>query len=365
MNTNEIVELLATNKVIYDNRILSLYVKDYVEVSSEYFSFGIEVTNDLEKHIRTNFKNHNISISKYESEGHDVINYFISSESCQILINYHIAKGNNFINIHYCYSSKDMANFENFRTDLKNLKKKTDNDSGKENFNFLLNGRNGMYINSVMGKCASQPLIIENYNDDVIEQYNDVVRAWENPDGKSGRLVVLTGKPGSGKTYMIRSFQKELKNCELISIPSNCANLLSDPSLLEVLSDFDNDEDKSIVFVIEDADSLLQKRDGYNNDLVSTILNLTDGIFASAFDIKMILTTNTKIVDFDDALIRNGRLFKHIEINELNESKAREFLNKHDCANIKPESYILADLYSLVDNSKNNVPKKKDKKFGF
>lgn len=366
MNIHEIIEKIATKQLIDTEDVLSLYLRSNIEFHYVNFSFFSEEEICLESLIKSSFKEHNIDIEHYSSEVSKSTNYIVSGEDCKIIIANHIENKNNKVTLTYFCRNKDTLLINELIDNLRKLENEISENSGRENFNFLMNGIHGMYISSVMGKCKSRPLIKENYNDDVVEQYNDIIETWKNPDSRSGRLVVITGKPGSGKTYMIRSFQNELKNCKLISIPSNCAQLLSDPSLLQVLDDYNEpNSDKSIVFVIEDADSLLQKRDGYNNDLVSSILNLTDGIFASAFDIKMILTTNTKIVDFDDALIRNGRLFKHIEINELCEDKAKEFLKKNGCEDIKPESFILADLYSLVDNNKNNVIKKKDKKIGF
>jgi len=366
MNIHEIIEEIATKRLIDTEDMLSLYLHANIKFDYVDFSLFSEDEIYLKNLIETSFKKHDINIKHYSSKVSKSTNYIVSGEDCRIIIINHIENKNNKITLTYFCRNKDVLLLNELIDNLRKLENEISENSERENFYFLMNGRYGMYISSVMGKCKSQPLIKENYNDDVIKQYNDIIETWKEPDNRSGRLVVITGKPGSGKTYMIRSFQNELKNCKMISIPSNCAQLLSDPSLLQVLDDYiEPKNDKSIVFVIEDADSLLQKRDGYNNDLVSSILNLTDGIFASAFDIKMILTTNTKIVDFDDALIRNGRLFKHIEINELCEDKAKEFLKKNGCEDIKPESFILADLYSLVDNNKNNVIKKKDKKIGF
>lgn len=371
MNIHEIIEGCATKQMTLGSDVLSLYAR--TNVSNDEFFLKIYGPEEiiLTDHIDSIFKKHKKDIKFYKSDNLKCTEYFISGEDCRILIqNYISADKCNNIHIYYFCGNESMLLVGELIDILKKIDREVCEAFGKENFNFLLNGRDGLYITSIMGKCKSRPLIQENYNENVCEQYKNIVDAWKEPDNKSGRLVILTGKPGSGKTYMIRSFQNELKNCELITVPSNCAQLLSDPSLLQVLNDFSRDggefnSGKSIVFVIEDADSLLQKRDGYNNDLVSSILNLTDGLFASAFDIKMILTTNSKITEFDDALIRNGRLFKHIEINELSRERAESFLRKNNYNGQFPESLILANLYSLIDNNKNNVSKNGNKKIGF
>jgi ATP-dependent 26S proteasome regulatory subunit len=79
-----------------------------------------------------------------------------------------------------------------------------------------------------------------------------------------------------------------------------------------------------ILFIIEDADHCLVPRDDGNISTISSLLNYTDGIFGSMLDLRIIATTNAEHMDFDKALLRPGRLCRHVVVEPLSPEKAQQ-----------------------------------------
>lgn len=64
------------------------------------------------------------------------------------------------------------------------------------------------------------------------------------------------------------------------------------------------------------------------NSVVSTILQLTDGLFSDYLNIKIICTFNTSLDKIDKALLRKGRMIAYYEFKALIPEKANEILSE-------------------------------------
>ena len=109
---------------------------------------------------------------------------------------------------------------------------------------------------------------------------------------------------------------------------------------------------------MEDCEKALTSRDKVYNPVMSTLLNLTDGIIADVLGIKLICTFNTNLNNIDKALLRKGRLSLKYEFKKLNAEKASKLLGR----NITNEM-SLADIY--YDKEENDFSKKIERKIGF
>jgi ATP-dependent 26S proteasome regulatory subunit len=80
--------------------------------------------------------------------------------------------------------------------------------------------------------------------------------------------------------------------------------------------------------------------------VVSTILQLTDGLFSDFLNIKIICTFNTNIDHIDKALLRKGRMIAKYNFMPLSAEKASALANKlgHDHVT---GSLTLADIFGL------------------
>jgi hypothetical protein len=138
-------------------------------------------------------------------------------------------------------------------------------------------------------------------------------------------VLVLQGSPGTGKTRLIRAILGAIsvRSGETAEVlyTGDSAVLESDEVFLEFITDSHS------AFVIEDADHLLKPRSGGNQTL-HRFLNIADGI-ASAHGKKIIFSTNLpNIHDIDDALVRPGRCFAHLYLEELKIIEAVELLER-------------------------------------
>ncbi len=172
------------------------------------------------------------------------------------------------------------------------------------------------------------PFVAENYSPQVVDQYNRVVEVFNRKTAPSGRLVLLEGEPGCGKTYMVRSFISALEHTKFIMIPSHLVQNIGDPGMIDVLMEEHNRIHRSMTLVVEDADMCLSARMADNMAAISSMLNMCDGIMGSLLDIRIIATTNTKIDDIDKALTRPGRLCEYINIDLLSNDQASEVYHR-------------------------------------
>ncbi len=110
--------------------------------------------------------------------------------------------------------------------------------------------------------------------------------------------------------------------------------------------------------IIEDAEKVVISRDHESNDsVVSTILQLTDGLFSDFLNIKIICTFNTTIDRLDKALLRKGRMIAKYKFAPLSPEKTVTLAQKLGHENVTG-SLTLADLFGLDKPGFNNKTQK-------
>ena len=177
---------------------------------------------------------------------------------------------------------------------------------------------------------AGIPLERANYSKKVLTEYDYIVKDL-NSSTPSGRISIFNGPPGTGKTYLVRSLLMDAPDATFVLIPPQMLSSLSGPELVPTLLSLKSNYgtvDNPTVLVLEDADQCLATRKAENMDLISSLLNLGDGVFGSIFDIRIVATTNSKTVEIDPAVLRPGRLSKHIEVGSLSKIEAQKSLLK-------------------------------------
>jgi ATP-dependent 26S proteasome regulatory subunit len=285
----------------------------------------------------------------------------------------------------------------------------------------MTSGQQGIEFTNT-GK-AENSLVRPNYSGEVNEEF-DYIRDQLQEKKPDGRLVILHGVPGSGKTYLVEGLMDAVKNSVFVLIPSEYLSSLNNPSFLPALIGlkeeigFENDigvngeddvydisfgeEDEwnevltnartdkpspglarkhgSLILVVEDADANLAKREGHNQNIISSVLNFADGILGRTLDLRIVCTTNLEDMVLDEAITRPGRLLKKVHVGKLNPQEAElcyrsillldenEETPKEALAYLKNGGTV-AEIYKLAQNKRDaeKVLKKKDvtKKFGF
>ena len=178
----------------------------------------------------------------------------------------------------------------------------------------------------------------ENYNDDFLPVHQTIIDrlCTENDKG----LVLLHGKPGTGKTSYIRYLITETEK-SIIFLPPNMAASITDPGLINVMIDNPNS-----IFVIEDAENIIIDRNRSNSSSVSALLNLADGLLSDCLNIQIVCSFNTDLSRVDSALMRKGRLIAKYEFAELSVVKAQALSDKLGFSSIIASPMTLAAVYN-------------------
>lgn len=190
------------------------------------------------------------------------------------------------------------------------------------------------------------PLERGNYEAQVVADFDHVVADLSAPD-PCGRLTLIHGPPGVGKTFLVRGIIEAAKGVRFVLIPSQMVSHLTVPGLAEMLMR----QQIPTCLVIEDADMLLVPRMGDNMTSVGSLLNLADGIFGALADVRVICTTNADRMEFDAALLRSGRLCRNIEVSALGAERAAAVyrrLTGHEPGSRFGRDATLADAYQAA-----------------
>lgn len=157
--------------------------------------------------------------------------------------------------------------------------------------------------------------LVLNYNDDFIKVNDKIIDSLINKDKG---IILLHGQPGTGKTTYIRHLINIIKEKKLLYISPDTVHTLSSPSFIDFMS-----ENTNSILLIEDAETILKKRSQGDNQSISNLLNLSDGLLGDCFNIQIVCTFNTKIGDIDNALLRKGRLICEYEFKHLDAHKTK------------------------------------------
>lgn len=191
--------------------------------------------------------------------------------------------------------------------------------------------------------------IEDNYNDDLININNIILKRLSKNNDKG--LVILHGKPGTGKTSYIRYLISKVRK-NIIFLPPNMAAAITNPELISIMIDNPNS-----IFVIEDAENIIIDRERNEHSPVSAILNISDGLLSDCLNIQVVCSFNTDISKVDSALLRKGRLIAKYEFKELEVPKANE-LSKKLGYNAKFQSpKTLTAIYNQADEDFEQVKK--------
>lgn len=252
------------------------------------------------------------------------------------------------------YEIKIMSykSIEDIKKFINKYLKKYNNDDGDNSKCYIIVKEMDYYLNEFKINVDNK-LNFNLYNDGFETVHENLIKSLK--DDKNG-LYLLHGCPGSGKTTYIRHLIKECssRNRRFVYVPSNLVGDFTHPSFISFLIN-----NKDCIFIVEDCENLVTNLNGIRSNVISDMLNMTDGLLADALRIKIICTFNTDEGEIDQALLRPGRCRGRYKFEKL----------KKDRANIAAKELGLPEVdedVSLAELFNNGVDfKEKKKKMGF
>lgn len=195
------------------------------------------------------------------------------------------------------------------------------------------------------------------YNDDFFEIHSRVKNALTNDDKG---VVLFHGIAGSGKTNYIKWLTSQIPNKKFIFVPTTMIGSLTDPAFISLLIG-----NKNSVLVLEDCENYIAERTAFNSntDVVSSILNIADGMLSDVLECQLICTFNSDISKIDSALLRKGRLIAEYKFKELTVEKCNKYLQSTDRNFVVDKPYSLAELTNI--DVKELKEQNKQTKIGF
>jgi len=194
----------------------------------------------------------------------------------------------------------------------------------------------------------------------------------QRPEG-TGRLMLWHGKPGTGKSYAIRSLARAWKPwCDTHYIVDPEHFFGDSDYMLTVIFDYASEATESApalagsgpientsrftLLIMEDADEFLgidaKRREGQS---MARLLNMCDGLIGQGLNLLLLITTNEPLEKIHKAVQREGRCLANVEFGQLSGRERQDWLGRHDLTdeslvaiNTQGVDKTLAELYALT-----------------
>lgn len=168
-------------------------------------------------------------------------------------------------------------------------------------------------------------------------------------------------------TSLVRGLLQETADTVFLIIPQHMIAMLGDPSCLSAFTGLrDSYDTQPFCAILEDCDDALAPRQQGDTSVMSSILNLGDGITGALLDIRLVATTNRERQEFDAAILRPGRLSTSTEVGALPPEQVSEvykrLTGKDKSFN---KEHTIAEVYQMAFDTEWEKTESTQRKMGF
>lgn len=349
----------------FDISILDYLFENFTFISHTQFNYGLEGIKDFDKKtlflnyigvkrkptLYFRYKDYIITaniVDKSSKENDDVDDwepsFYKKTDSKKKSFSKYINKNNSkvYLGINYPTSlfgkslEKDFSFLEEFKIVDKN----------KDFVSVLIKNQYGEYdfepLNIKVPKMNIELNYGENFAKDV---YKKIIHKLKN---NNKGLYMFHGDPGTGKSSFIKHLTTVVKK-EFIFIPTSfIEKFISDPDIFAILI-----RRKNCVLILEDAEKILISREKEDNQFISTLLNISDGILSDILEASVVLTYNCDDTKIDKALKRKGRTMVDYKFNKLTVDEAKKLAKHLKIDESKIDKPItLSEIYNMEEENK-------------